>query len=153
MRKVIFLLLLSIVFISCKTKYIPVETIITKTEYKSHTDTLTLTDTIHNTKETIIREANAGDSLLLAKMGLKLQENQKLLLVLQRELEKEKSSQSEHRIDTILKTDTIKAPYPIEKKLTKWESAKMVIGGISLYLCGAAILLLILGFIFRGKFK
>lgn len=37
-----------------------------------------------------------------------------------------------NKSDTIMKSDSILIPYPIEKKLTKWQSIKIEIGGWSL---------------------
>lgn len=31
--------------------------------------------------------------------------------------------------DTLIKTDSVRVPYPIEARLTKWQKAKMTIGG------------------------
>lgn len=42
--------------------------------------------------------------------------------------------------DTVLKTDSVQVPYPVEKKLTKWESIKLDMGG---WMFGALIVLLL----------
>lgn len=34
-----------------------------------------------------------------------------------------------HRRDTILKTDSVLTPYPVEKQLTRWQSIKIEFGG------------------------
>lgn len=34
-----------------------------------------------------------------------------------------------NRTDTILKNDSIRVPYPVEKKLNRWQSIKMELGG------------------------
>jgi hypothetical protein len=37
-----------------------------------------------------------------------------------------------NRTDTILKTDSIQVPYPVEKRLTRWQTLKMGLGGWAL---------------------
>lgn len=114
------------------TTYVPVETV--RTEYRHSTDTLRQTDSIIKERETIIREANSGDSALLASYGFRLKENERLLLFLQKELEREKGNQEERRTDTLIKNDTIRVPYPVEGKVPKWEQVKLVstgaVGGV-----------------------
>lgn len=117
-------LLLFLVFglVGCKTVYVPVESV---HEYVHHqTDTIEKTDTVTNTKETIIREASKADSVLLAKYGIRLKENERLLLFLQKELEQEKSREIEHHTDTVIKVDSVQVPYPVEKKVPFWEKVK-----------------------------
>lgn len=102
---------------SCRSiRYVPVERV--RTEYINRTDTIRETDSIFHEKETIIREA---DSTLLAKLGLKLKENERAILVLKRELEKQKREVSEHKTDTVIMRDSIPIPYPVEKELTWYQ--------------------------------
>ena len=102
---------------SCRSiRYVPVERV--RTEYINRTDTIRETDSIFHEKETIIREA---DSTLLAALGLKLKENEKAILVLKRELEKQKREVSEHKTDTVIVIDSIPVPYPVEKDLTWYQ--------------------------------
>lgn len=141
----VIMFLVSLLFCGCKSiEYVPVETV--KTEYVSKTDTLKQVDTVFTEKETIIREA---DPELIAKLGLQLKDNEKAILVLKRELERQVNKQSEHRVDTLLRTDTIKVPYPVEKKLTKWEQTKMDAGGISIVACIVFIVMIVVGFFIR----
>ena len=120
----------------CKmVEYVPVETV--KTVYQNHTDTVIRKDTVLSKKETIIREA---DSALVAKLGLQLKDNEKAILILQKELERQVSKESEHKTDTVLKTDSIQVPYPVERKLSKWETICIDYGKIML---GATLILLV----------
>lgn len=116
---------------SCMTKYVPVETV--RTEYKSRTDTVRQCDSIIKEKETVIRETNKSDSALLASLGIQLKEGQRAILVLQKELERIRSEQSEAVHDTIIKNDTIPIPYPVEGKVKPWEKVKLISGGA---ICG-----------------
>lgn len=111
----VIMVLLSIT--SCRSiRYVPVESV--RTEYINHTDTVTITDSIIHNKETIIREA---DSTTLARLGLQLKENERALLILQRELERQKSAHQEHRTDTIIVRDSVDVPVLVEKELTWYQ--------------------------------
>lgn len=132
----VVLLLLSFLFSGCQTiKYVPVETV--RTEYIHSTDTVKEIDSVFSEKETIIKEA---DSATIAKLGLQLKDNERAILILQKELEKQISSKSESKTDTVIKTDSIQVPYPVEKPLTKWQSFCIDYGKITL---GASILLIV----------
>lgn len=114
---------------SCKTQYVPVET--THTIYHNHTDSVHLIDSVYREKETVIREANSGDSALLAKLGIQLRQNQKAILILQKELERERNKQEEHYGDTIIKVEEKQVPVPVEKKVPFLEKAKLASIGFS----------------------
>lgn len=106
---------------SCQSvRYVPVESV--RTEYINRTDTVRETDSIIHEKETIIREA---DSTTLSKLGLQLKENEKAILILRRELERQKSAHQEHRIDTVVVRDSVNVPVPVEKELT-WYQEKCI---------------------------
>ena len=125
---IVLLVLFSLILFGCKSvQYVPVEKV--KTEYKIKTDTITKIDSIFSEKETIIREA---DSFLITKLGLKLRANERAILILQKELEKKISKESESKTDTIIKVDSVQVPYPVEKNLTKWEKVKMDMGGVAI---------------------
>lgn len=136
---IIVLLFTSAMLTSCTTvKYVPVETV--HTEYVNQTDTVLKTDTVTHEKETIIREA---DSTLVAKLGIQLKENERAILILQRELEKQISKEMEHKTDTVIKTDSIQVPYPVEKPLTRWQSLCIDYGKIAIGVTLALITLLV----------
>lgn len=102
---------------SCRTiRFVPVQQV--RTEYRHIRDTVIERDSIFLEKETVIREA---DSALLAKLGLKLQENERAILVLQRELERRLREATSTSSDTVIVRDSIPVPYPVEKKLTWWQ--------------------------------
>ena len=50
-----------------------------------------------------------------------------------------------NRIDTVIKTDSVQIPYPVEKALTRWQKAKIELGGWAFggLICIALILLYI----------
>ena len=138
----LFMCLLSLLASCRSVQYVPVETV--RTEYINHTDTVHKTDTVTNERETVIREVNKGDSALLAKYGIMLKDNERMLLFLQRELEKERSKEREVQHDTTIVRDTIQVPYPVEKK----QSAIDRFGDKLMLLL---MLVLLLGFVFRRR--
>ena len=139
---VFVLMCLMALLVSCKTQYVPVETV--RTEYINRTDTVHKTDTVTNERETVIREVNKGDSALLAKYGIQIKDNERMLLFLQRELDKERSREREVQHDTTIVRDTIQVPYPVEKK----QSAVDKFGDKIMLLM---MLVLLLGFVFRRQ--
>lgn len=146
---IVLLILLSLLLSGCKSiQYVPVEKV--KTEYTNRTDTVKKIDTLISEKETIIREA---DSSLVAKLGLQLKANERAILILQRELERQVSKESEHKTDTVIKTDSVQVPYPVERKLSRWESIKMDMGGIAIGGCIAFVIIIIVCFLVKAYRK
>lgn len=104
----------------------------------THTEYLFRTDTLINNTETIIREANEGDSALLAKLGIQLKENEKTILVLRSELlekiqqieqgRQDSTYQYNERPITVTRTETVE----VEKPLKWWKKTFMWIGVIGL---------------------
>ena len=108
MKRIIYfisLLILATCFVSCRTQYIPVESV--RTEYKTRDsirfDSIYQRDSIY----TLIK----GDTVYQYRYKY-----------LYRYL-------TTNRTDTVLKNDSIRVPYPVEKKLTRWQSIKMELGG------------------------
>ena len=102
---IIILLMLAICFVSCRTQYIPVESV--RTEYKTRDSTRY--DSIY--KRDSIYKLIKGDTVYLYRYKY-----------LYRYL-------TTIRTVTILKNDSIRVPYPVEKKLNRWQSIKMELGG------------------------
>lgn len=92
-------------FASCRTQYIPVESV--RTEYKTR-DSIRV-DSIYN-----------QDSIyVLVKGDTVYQYRYKYLY----------KYQYLNRTDTMIKIDSVQVPYPVEKQLNRWESLKMELGG------------------------
>jgi hypothetical protein len=91
--------------------------------YERHntTDTVMMRDSILRERNTIIREA---DSSMLADLGIRLQQGERAILVLRKELERALNQQKEVVHDTVVKVDSIRVAYPVEKQLTKWQQFK-----------------------------
>ncbi|WP_242054541.1 hypothetical protein [Bacteroides fragilis] len=101
----IILLASATCFSSCRTQYVPVEKI--KTEYRyidrlQH-DSVYLKDSV--------RYYTKGDTVFADKYLYQY----KYLFI--------------NRVDSFVKVDSVQVPYPVERKLTRWESMKMELGG------------------------
>lgn len=102
----IVLLMSAICFAGCRTtQYVPVETI--KTEYKTR-DSIRH-DSIYQRDSIYV--IDRGDTVYTYKDRYLY----KYLYL--------------NRIDTVIKTDSIQIPYPVEKSLTRWQKAKIELGG------------------------
>lgn len=133
---IVIALFLCALLSGCRSiQYEPVETV--HTEHSHTTDTVKETDTVFSEKETIIREA---DSATAARLGLQLKQNERAILILRKELEKQISSRSEQKSDTVNRTEYIQVPYPVEKKLTRWQQVCIDYGKLTM---GATVLLVI----------
>ncbi len=99
------------------TKYVPVETV--KTEYvdreSARVDSVTLRDSV------FVR--SGGDTIWVEKWRWR-----------------DRVSRASDTV-TVVKTDSVQVPYPVEKPLTRWQQAKMDFGGIGFGAVGALLLL------------
>lgn len=112
MKRLIYLFIIllasAICLSSCRTQYVPVET--ARTEYKTR-DSVRY-DSIY--KHDSIFYLIKGDTVYKYVKQVEY----KYLFI--------------NRTDTILKTDSIQVPYPVEKRLTRWQTLKMELGGWAL---------------------
>lgn len=143
---VILLLLLSMALLSCHTQYVPIETV--KTEYYHHTDSVKQVDSVYKEKETIIKEL---DSATMASYGIKLEGMQKAWLVQTRELERRLRELQEQRADTVINIDTVRVPYPVEKKLSGWQQFKVDFGEMILGLFFITVFVFVMWLILKRK--
>lgn len=124
----VLVLWLSILFTSCKEiEYVPVKEV--HTEIEHHHDTITKHDSTYHEKNTIIREV---DSAAMAKYGIQLKNAQKAWLIETNELREQIWKLERLREESAYKSDSIPVPYPVEKKLSKWQQFKMDYGGLSM---------------------
>jgi hypothetical protein len=70
--------------------------------------------------------------LLLAQYGIRLKDNERMLLFLQKQLEQEKSQSKEVVHDTTIVRDTIPQIVPVEKELTWWQAKKIEFGELAM---------------------
>ena len=105
---------------SCKTKYVSVP------EYhevvKIKHDSIYAKDSVY-VHDSIFTERK-GDTLYINKSQTKYVDRWRDVL----------------RVDSFIKTDSIRVPYPVERKLTKWESfcidyGKVTLGATILFVC------------------
>lgn len=106
--------------------------------YVNHTEFVYKTDTIINNTETVIREANKGDSALLAKLGLQMNDYKHTILVLQKELEQRISELTGMTADSSYYHNDTPVPITnteyveVEKELTRWQKILMWMGRVGL---------------------
>lgn len=118
----IIAIIAALLLCGCKSiQYVPVETV--KKEYISKTDTFVKRDSIYK-----------RDSILVAMKGDTIYVNHWNVTYKDRWRERVKT-------DTVFRTDSIMVPYPVEKKLTTWESLKIKAGGFIFMLFVLAIIL------------
>lgn len=129
MRQLIYIILLTlaICFVSCRTQYVPVETV--RTEYKTR-DSIRI-DSIYQQNSVYI----------LVKGDTVYQYKYKYLY----------KYQYLNRTDTVIKTDSVQVPYPVEKQLNRWQSIKMELGGWAFGLIIAFVLIIIGRIVFKLK--
>lgn len=95
-------------FSSCKTKYVSVPEY--HTEYITKTDSFTQRDSIF-VKDSVYMWMQ-GDTIYKEKFSVIYKDRWR----------------DRYLCDTIIKTDSIRVPYPVERQLTKWESFKQQLG-------------------------
>lgn len=112
MRRLLYVLVILMMlgggFSSCRTQYIPVETI--KTEYR-------VRDSIRH--DSVYQQ----DSVYVTVKGDTVYEYKYKYLY---------KYQYINRTDTLMKTDSIQIPYPIEKQLSRWQRFKLDFGGTAM---------------------
>ena len=125
---------------SCKTEYIPVEQ--THIEHHWHTDSIIQKDSVVKESKTTVMQL---DSVAMAQYGIQLKNAERAWLVKSWELERqiEQLQKMSAIRDTV--RDTIQVPYPVEKKLSKWQQTKVDWGGWAIL---AADVMIILFFVF-----
>ena len=113
---------------SCKTKYVTVPEY--HTRYTHNTDTFLRSDTMFVRDSVIIRMQ--GDSTIVEKIKWR----DRFVNVYK------------IKTNTVMQTDSIRVPYPVEKQLSKWEQAKMDYGGMAI---GGTVALVIFAVVWLVK--
>lgn len=127
---VVFICLFGIgsLFVGCKNvEYVPVES--SHTEHHWHTDSVHQVDSFYHEKETTIMQL---DSVEMAKYGIQLKNAERAWLVKSWELERQIEALQRLTAERDTVHDSIPVPYPAEKRLTKWQQAKVDWGGWAL---------------------
>ena len=127
---IIILLMSAIWFTSCRSiQYVPVETV--HTEYKTR-DSIRF-DSIYQ----------RDSVLLLVKGDTVYKEKYKYLY----------KYQYLNRTDTVIKVDSVQVPYPVEKRLSRWQSLKMELGGWAFGIIIIFVFVIIVWLVYRTKIK
>lgn len=110
-------LFIAFAFCGCTTtKYVPVETV--RTEYKDNVREIHTTDSVTDTRFVYVK----GDTVIDYRDRVKWKEK------------------TVHDSIYIERTDTIREPYPVERELSRWEKAKMDLGGVAMGGLGVIII-------------
>ena len=127
---VIFVCLFGIgsLFVGCKNvEYVPVES--SHTEHHWHTDSVIHKDSVIKESMTTVMQL---DSAEMAKYGVQLKNAERAWLVKSWELERQIEALQRLTAERDTVHDSIPVPYPVEKRLTKWQQAKVDWGGWAL---------------------
>lgn len=109
------------------TRYVPVETV--RTEYKDRVHEVQSVDSVTDTRFVWV----SGDTVVSWRDRVKWRERVVRDTV------------------SVIRTDTVREPYPVERELTRWERTKMDFGGVALG--GAALALCIAVMWLARKFR
>ena len=129
LRQIIFAFMLAAAFImlmllqSCRTKYVSVPEY--HNVYINKRDTLTKHDSVYQ-KEFVDRFVK-GDTVFLTKIKVDYR-YKNIYKTLYRDS---------------IKTDSMRVPYPVEKKLSRWQGLKMEVGGWAIGSFSAVVIALI----------
>ena len=107
----------------CKTRYVSVPEY--HTVYTHNTDTFLRSDTLFRLDSVVIRMQ--GDTTIIEKIRW---QNRFVNVY-------------KIKTDTIIKTDSVRVPYPVEKTLTKWQRMKMDYGGMAMGGTAVALVLIV----------
>lgn len=113
-------LLLLAMLASCKTtRYVSVPEY--HKEYINRTDTFLRSDTLFRLDSVVIRQQ--GDTTVIEKIRW---QNRFVNVY-------------KVKTDTIMKSDSIRVPYPVEKKLSKWQQLRLDFGGWAMLVLGLLV--------------
>ena len=107
----------------CKTRYVSVPEY--HKEYINRTDTFLRSDTLFRLDSVVVRMQ--GDTTVIEKIRW---QNRFVNVY-------------KIKTDTIIKTDSVRVPYPVEKTLTKWQRVKMDYGGMAMGGTAVALVLIV----------
>ncbi|WP_455612872.1 hypothetical protein [Bacteroides congonensis] len=124
----IILLTLAIFITSCRSiRYVPVETV--RTEYKTR-DSIRF-DSIYEHDSIFL--FLKGDTVYKEKYRYKY----RYLTI--------------NKTDTVMMTDSIQVPYPVEKQLSRWQQMKIELGGWAFGMVVISFIVLIIRFVKGGN--
>ena len=121
------------VLVGCRTKYVSVPEY--HTVYTHNTDTFLRSDTLYRLDSVVVRMQ--GDTTVIEKIRW---QNRFVNVY-------------KVKTDTIIKADSVRVPYPVEKTLTKWQRVKMDVGGWAMGLITVIIIFVIVWLVRRKVFR
>ena len=121
------------VLVGCRTKYVTVPEY--HKEYINRTDTFLRSDTLFRLDSVVVRMQ--GDTTVIEKIRW---QNRFVNVY-------------KIKTDTIFKTDSIRVPYPVERKLSKWQQFKMDYGNVSMGGTVVAIVFIIIWLVKRFRIR
>ena len=125
------IVIMVLLFGGCGTiKYVPVETL--RTEYITKHDSVMIKDSVYLHDSVFVHAKN--DTIFYERWRTKYIDKVREVL----------------RTDTVIKTDSIQVPYPVEKKLSRWQQIKLEAGGYAIAIA-IFILVSLVGFYFIRK--
>ena len=128
---VMFIVMIAIILLnSCSPKVIYVPEY--HTEVVTKTDSVVKIDSVHVKDSVIIKQA--GDTIEIDRWHTEYKDRWRERVV----------------VDSFIKVDSVSVPYPVEKKLSKWQQAKVDLGGWAM-LSVVVIVFLFLFFALRRR--
>ena len=133
------------------TRYVPVESV--RTEYKDRVAT------VHDTVRDSVRVSNdvyRHDSVLIKMQGDTVYVERWHTLLQSSSLQnRSERSKAAHDTLYVTRTDSVRVPVPVERKLTKWEKTKMDFGTAAMVISAMAIIagIVILAWWLRRKIR
>lgn len=128
MRRLVFILF-TLLLLGCSPRYISVPEY--HTEYVYKTDTFREVDSVHVLDSVFVNKL--GDTVYVNKFKVIYRDKFREVL----------------KVDSFVKTDSIRVPYPVERSLSWWEKVKMDFG--ELFMLVAVLLFLFSIYLSRKK--
>ena len=121
------------VLVGCRTKYVAVPEY--HKEYINRTDTFLRSDTLFRLDSVVVRMQ--GDTTVIERIRW---QNRFVNVY-------------KIKTDTIMKSDSIRVPYPVERKLSKWQQLRLDFGGWAMGGTVVAIVFIIIWLVRRKVFR
>lgn len=129
MRKYLFIAIAIIALLSsCRSpQYIPVETVKTEIKYVERGDSVRIVDKVNvrdsvRMRDSIVQIVNDKGEVIRTEVWHWKEKYSDVNTLYS-------SLKSKYDSLYLAKSDSVQVPYPVERKLTKWESTKMELGG------------------------
>ncbi len=126
---ILWVVLILLCLCSCRTKYVSVP------EY--HTEYITKTDSFTQRDSILVRDSifmyTKGDTVFKEKYSVIYKDRYR----------------DRYICDTVVKVDSVRVPYPVERQLTKWEEVRDKLGSLVIVLLSVAVIAAVIVFVTR----